>query len=161
MRTTPRTRTTTAVTAALAAATLAACGGMDAEEFRGEARRLCAAEDRAANDAGVSQARSPRQLADALDRARRASRPIQEEFAELEPPDELERAHADYVRLNRDGDRLLERSIRGLRGDQRAATQAVQELARSAPALTRRSDEIARRLGVPGCGEGAEQGAES
>jgi hypothetical protein len=159
--TTPSRPFTSSIAAGLAAAALAACGGgLSADEYRQEAGRLCTAEDRAADDAGVSAARSPKQLADALQKARDRSRPIQAEFAELEPPSDLEQAHEDYVQLNRDGDRLLERSITGLRGDRAAATKAVQELTSQAATLTRRSTQLAGRLGVPACGEG-QGGAES
>lgn len=137
------------------AATLAACGGDDAltpKEYRGEARTICAEADRATQAVERPTKTTNAAIASYFERLMKVNRRTSEEFAKLEPPEQLEAEHKEALSANREGVKEVEKLVAELRrgGDARALLQAAQ--GRLAD-LSRRSGAAARALGVPECAQ--------
>ena len=78
------------------------------------------------------------------------NRKTSEQFADLEPPEDLKSKHEAALAANRDGVKEVEKLVAELRrgGDARALLQSAQGRLQ---ALSQRSGEAARALGVPEC----------
>jgi hypothetical protein len=138
----------------LAAALLAACGsdgdddGLNADEYRDRANRICAEANREVE--GLDPPTSPDQLADFLERGLELGRSYDRRFRELDPPDELEDLHERGVRLS---ERLDER-FQSLIDRVRAADEPLAELQRGLQGLlsqVEEADELNRELGLDEC----------
>ena len=141
--------------AAGAALALGACGGGDelsATEYRAEARRICTQADRASNRIRQPTRSTPAAIADFFRRRLAPAEQAVDGFDRLEPPEELEAAHAEQLRTTRAGiaevKRLVARLERG--DDPRQVLGGAQDRIRR---LTRDADAAAKRLGVPECGD--------
>ena len=138
-------------------ALLAGCGGDDggggalsASEYRDEAKQICTDADkqtdsvkeptRATNEAIVSYFR---QLLAANERATKR-------FEELDPPEELQKAHDDTLAANKAGAEEVEKVIDQLEGggDARKVLQDAQTRLQD---LGKRANDAAKRLGVSEC----------
>ena len=138
-----------------AALALGACGGGDelsTTEYRAEARKICTEANRASDRIRQPTRSTPKAIADYFRRQLAPAERATTRFAELEPPSELEDAHADQLRTSRAGiaevRRLVGRLERG--DDPRQVLAGAQDSIRR---LTREADAAARRLGVPECGD--------
>ena len=139
---------------------VAACGGSEDEglttdEYRQQARTICAEAARATSQIEQPTRATSAAIVDYLNRLLRTNERTTERFAGLEPPEELERAHADALRANRDGVAEVRRVIRELDGggDAREVLASAQTRLTD---LSERSSDAARRLGVPECADAPE-----
>jgi hypothetical protein len=139
--------------AAVALALLAAgCGGGDdrlsEEEFRERANAVCADYDRQVEKLGEPS--SVDEVEDFAAKAADLTRRGVGELRELEPPDELQ---PDYDRFLAEGQTVVELSDRLERAARDRDAEELQKILREAQASDRRSDQIAKRLGLDECAE--------
>lgn len=142
---------------AAAAVALGACGGdeVSAQDYRAEARTICQEADRATQGIRQPTRTTPEAIADYFRRLLEPTERATERFEALEPPEELQDAHEDVLRANREGIEEVRRLVAQLERDEdpRQVLTGAQERIR---ALTREADAAAARLGVPECGEAEE-----
>ena len=132
---------------------VAACGGDDAlstSEYRDEARKICREADRSTSAVARPTRTTNAAIASYFERLMNVNRKTSEQFADLEPPEELETKHEAALDANRDGVKEVERLVAELRrgGDARALLQSAQGRLQE---LSQRSGAAARALGVPEC----------
>jgi hypothetical protein len=141
--------------ALLAALALGACGGDDrlsTDEYRAEARQICQDADRATEAVEEPTRATPEAIVTYFERLLSANERSTERFQELEPPEELQEAHDEALRTNREGVQEVRRVIRELQGGgdpRQVLTRAqgrLQELSTAAAGA-------AERLGVPECAD--------
>jgi hypothetical protein len=148
-------RRTTTLLALLGSLALAACGGEDrltANEYRAEAKKICQDADRATAAVDEPTRATADAIVDYFERLLKANERSTERFQGLEPPEDLESAHDDALKANRDGVREVRRVITELRegGDpRRVLTGAQTRLQR----LSQDAASAAERLGVPECAD--------
>jgi hypothetical protein len=144
----------------LASLAPAACGGggddggeqLSADEYRAQARQVCRDADRATARVKEPTRATSEAIVDYFERLLQANERSTDRFQELNPPEELEAAHADALKANRDGVAEVRRVITELRegGDPREVlTEAQTRLER----LTTDAANAAQRLGVPECAD--------
>jgi hypothetical protein len=144
-----------AVLLALLLLALGACGGDDglsATEYRSQARKICRDADRATEAVEEPTRATSQAIVDYFERLLRANERSTKRFEALDPPEELQDAHNDALRANRDGVREVRRVISELEegGEPREVlTGAQTRLER----LSRDAADAARRLGVPECAD--------
>ena len=148
-------RRLTSALLACAALTAAACGGDDAaspQEYRAEARKICVEADRATRAIRQPTRTTPEAIADYFRRLLAPTERATERFEALEPPEDLEDAHTEVVRAQREGISAVENVVEQLEGDgdPRQVLATAQDRIRT---LSRRADAAAKRLGVPECGQ--------
>jgi hypothetical protein len=139
----------------LVALVAAGCGGEDAltkSEYQAKARQICRKADKATNAVTRPTRTTNAAIADYFDRLLAVNRATTDDFADLKPPDALEKAHDDALKANREGVDEVARLVKELRsgGDARALLQAAQPKLED---LSRRSGDAAKRLGVPECAD--------
>jgi hypothetical protein len=142
------------VTAAVAVLALAGCGGDDAlstDEYRERARSICTEADRASDRVTPPTRSTNAAIADYFKRILEVNDRTTNRFDELEPPSELEDAHADALAANRAGVDEVRKLVAELEkgGDPTAVLEGAPQRLEG---FVRRSREAARRLGVPECG---------
>lgn len=132
---------------------LAACGGEDrlsTEDYRSKARSICQEADRATKAVEQPQRTTNDAIANYFERLMTVNRKTTDEFAGLEPPEDLEKQHEAALDANRAGvdevQKLVDELKRG--GDARALLQSAQGRLEQ---LSDRSARAARALGVPEC----------
>ena len=148
-------RRTTTVLALLASLALAACGGDDrlsASEYRAEAKKVCQDADRATARVEEPTRATSDAIVDYFERLLKANEQSTERFTNLEPPEELQDAHDDALKANRDGVREVRRVISELRegGDPRRVLTGAQSRLQK---LSGDAADAAQRLGVPECAD--------
>jgi hypothetical protein len=150
-------RRLTIVPALVAAVAVGACGddGLSAQDYRAEARQICQQADRATQGIQQPTRTTPEAIADYFRRLLQPTQRATERFEALEPPEDLQDAHEDVLRANREGIEEVRRLIAQLERDEdpRQVLTGAQERIR---ALTRQADAAASRLGVPECGQAEE-----
>ena len=132
------------------ATTLAACGGPSAEDYRADAGAICrdAAKETEAI-AAPTKATAPA-IADYFERLVGVTDRATERFGELDPPQDLEKAHEEVVEANQSAGEEVREVIAALERGQDAeavlgtAQQRIEE-------ATTRASEAAERLNVPDC----------
>jgi hypothetical protein len=134
---------------------LAACGGdegLSAEEYRSQARQICQDADRATEAVEEPTRATSQAIVDYFKRLLQANERSTKRFESLDPPDELQDAHDDALRANRDGVREVRRVISELEegGEPREVLTGAQTRLEG---LSRDAADAARRLGVPECAD--------
>jgi uncharacterized sporulation protein YeaH/YhbH (DUF444 family) len=146
------------ITALVAAAVLAGCGGggddeaLSTDEYRKQARQIC--QDAGRETQAIEQptkATNPA-IADYFERLVASNERSTDRFRELEPPEELAKAHEDAVKANEEGAAEVRKVIGELEkgGDAREVLTKAQATLES---LNQRADDAAKRLGVPECAQ--------
>jgi hypothetical protein len=135
--------------------TLGACGGDDglsANEYRSQARQICRDADRATEAVEEPTRATSQAIVDYFKRLLRANERSTKRFESLDPPDELQKAHDDALRANRDGVREVRRVISELEegGEPRKVLTGAQTRLEG---LSRDAADAAKRLGVPECAD--------
>jgi hypothetical protein len=136
------------------AALLAGCGGGDdqlsASEYRAEAKRICTDADKETKAVQQPTRATNAAIADYFRKLSKANERATQRFEELDPPDELEKAHDDALAANKAGTEEVQKLISDLEdgGDARTVLQGAQSRLKE---LGKRADEAAKRLGVPEC----------
>ena len=136
----------------LGCALLAACGsddgGLSADEYRAQSNELCAEANREVKR--LQAPTSPIELANFLERGLELGRKYDQRQSELEPPDELEKLHAQGERLtdrlNREFEQLIE-DVRQADDPFTAFQLGLQELL---PEI-QEADNLNRRLKLDEC----------
>jgi hypothetical protein len=129
---------------------LVGCGGddSDAGDYRDEASAMCSEAIREAE--GISPPANRSDLDRLLRETLKLSRDYNRRLASLEPPAELAERHARSQRLNLRAERLTEKLL-----DDIAAGEALEEVlpgyTRELVAISRRSNKLARSMGLPDC----------
>lgn len=133
---------------------LAACGGgnkqLSAAEYRAQAKKICTTADKETGAVKEPTRATNAAIVDYFRQLLKANERATQRFKELDPPDELEKAHDDYTSVNSQGADEVNKLIAelGKGGDARKVLQGAQ---RRLQELGKRADEAARRLGVPEC----------
>jgi hypothetical protein len=139
---------------AAAGLSLAACGGGDdaltADEFRAEARKICA-ETREEMADSQRPTGSQREYARDLERRLEINERGRTRLARLEPPDELVAARDSFLSANGDGIELTRQIADRLRRGERR-TAVFTDVGPRIRAIAKRSADAAKRFGVPECG---------
>jgi regulator of protease activity HflC (stomatin/prohibitin superfamily) len=135
--------------------TLGACGGDDglsANEYRSQARQICRDADRATEAVEEPTRATSQAIVDYFKRLLQANERSTKRFESLDPPDELQKAHDDALRANRDGVREVRRVISELEegGEPRKVLTGAQTRLEG---LSRDAADAAKRLGVPECAD--------
>jgi hypothetical protein len=123
-------------------------GGVDAEEYRGEANALCAAGDQRVEAVGSPTKIDDAEEAAALRRVAAAVEPTVERLEKLETPDDLRDGHADMVESYREGLTGLAELAQALDAGDRAATA---EAASKYTTAVSTAQGRARDLDLAGC----------
>ena len=140
-------------TCLLAVLALAACGGddsMSTDEYRAAAKRICVDAEKASNAVERPQRTTTESIADYLERLLAANERTIDRFAKLDPPEDLQRAHDDVLKVNRDGAKQVRDIVGELEGGGDAA-EVLQSSTGPLRDLNRRSNAAAEKLGVPEC----------
>jgi hypothetical protein len=139
--------------AAVAAASLAACGGDDglsADEYRQQANAACregnAAEDRVPEPSDAD----PRTFADYLQKVVDSQKPAMDKFRELKPPEDLQSLHDDVTKLQDEQIALARGAIEDLRGG-KSVQEVFTRIQGEGGRLEQRNNDLARRLGAREC----------
>jgi len=141
-----------AALAAVLALTLAACGddGMSASEYRAAAKKVCVDAEKATNAVEQPTRSTPEAIVDYLERLLAANERTTKRFEKLDPPDDLQKPHDDILSANREGAKTVRGVIRQLEGGE-DARQVLQSSTSRLRELGERSNDAAKRLGVPEC----------
>jgi hypothetical protein len=148
-------RRTSTLLALLGSLALVACGGEDrlsTSEYRSEAKKICQDADRATAAVKEPTRATADAIVDYFERLLKANEESTNRFTSLEPPEDLEAAHDDALKANRDGVREVRRVIGELRGGgdpREVLTGAQSRLQR----LSADAANAAQRLGVPECAD--------
>ena len=140
----------------LAAATfVVACGGDDGlstSEYREEARKICVEADQATERVEEPTRATSQAISDYFKRLLEANDRTTERFEQLDPPEDLQKAHDDALAANEAGVAEVQRVIDELEkgGDPREVLTGAQTRLQD---LSKRSGDAARRLGVPECAD--------
>ena len=139
-----------AAAGAVLAATLTACGGPSAEEYRADAGGICRDAAQATDRIEAPTRSTTAAIVDYFERLVAVSDRATERLESLDPPQDLERAHEDVVSANRSaGDEVREVIAALERGqDAEAVLGTAQQRIEQA---TERASEAAERLNVPDC----------
>ena len=139
-----------ALAAALAAATLAACGGPSAEDYRADAAAICRDAAQATEGIEAPTRSTTPAIADYFERLVAVTDRATERFDALDPPGDLEQAHEDVVEANRTAGEEVREVIAALqRGqDAEAVLGTAQQRIEQA---NDRANAAAERLNVPDC----------
>lgn len=148
MRSSARRRTAGAL--AGAAATLAACGGPSAEDYRADAGKICRDAAAATERIEAPTRSTTPAIVDYFERLVGVTDRATERFDALDPPQDLETAHDEVVAANRSaGDEVREIVAALERGqDPEAVLGTAQQRIEQA---TERANAAAERLNVPDC----------
>ena len=145
-------RTVTGLLAVLALA-LSACGGDDqlsAGEYRAQARTICQEDQRAIEGIDAPTRATPRALVAYFRSLSRVNQRTIRRFDGLEPPSELQGAHDDVLRANRQGAAEVQRVIDRLEGGEDPREVLTQSRGRLQQ-LVAESNRAVGRLGVREC----------
>ena len=143
-----------ALLALLVASALGACGGedeMSASEYRSEATKICTEAQRATREVKQPTRVTNESIASYFERLVAVNDRTATRFAELDPPEDLQKPHDEALSANREGVQEVRRFVRDLKqgGDARQLLQGVQARLTE---QSRRSLAAFKALGVPQCG---------
>ena len=126
------------------------CGRNDAADYREKGNELCREALQRARD--IPLPRSPDGVADYLEQIVETTSEYDDDFAALDPPQELEELHREAVRQNERAEPIFRRVIRRIRDapDQLAALR--REFRRLAPFIDE-NERTLKKLGLDECGE--------
>jgi hypothetical protein len=138
--------------AAVLALTLAACGddGMSTSEYRAAAKKVCVDAEKATEEVKQPTRSTPEAIVDYLERLLAANERTTQRFEKLDPPEELDKPHADILAANREGAKTVRQVIRELEQG-KDAREVLQSSTARLRELGQRSNDAAERLGVPEC----------
>ncbi len=157
----------TSALTALALFAAAGCGGDDdpgggaltQAEYQKQGNALCRDAISEAKDVEVPT--SPDEIPDYVDRLFDVSFGYTEEFEALEPPEELQEAHDESVRLTDDSKRLTDELVERLRDAENPQAAVLREFRKLAETENfKRSQEVTRELGLDDCLDVGAPGAE-
>jgi len=159
-------RLATSVLTALALVTAAGCGGDDEEsgalskaEYREQGNTLCREAGTEVED--IDPPSSPDEIADVLERIFDVSDSYTDDFEALEPPAELQDAHDESLRLSDDTKELTDRLVERVREADDPQVAARREFVKLVETREfKRSQELARELGLDDCLDVGAPGAE-
>ena len=142
----------TALLAALLALTLAACGddGMSTSEYRAAAKKVCVEAEKATDAVKQPTRSTPEAIVDYLERLLDANERTTQRFEKLDPPEDLQKPHDDILQANRAGAKTVRSVIDQLEQGE-DARQVLEGSTARLRELGERSNDAARRLGVPEC----------
>lgn len=138
--------------ATVLALTLAACGGggMSKAEYRAAAKKVCVDAEKATEEVEQPTRSTPEAIVDYLERLLAANERTTERFEKLDPPEKLDKPHADILAANREGAKTVRQVIRELEQG-KDAREVLQSSTSRLRDLGERSNDAAERLGVPEC----------
>lgn len=145
-------RLTTALAVLATCAGLAACGddSLSTEDYRAEAKRVCEDSQKATRAVERPQRATTESIADYLERLLAANERTIDEFGELDPPDELQPAHAEILKVNERAAQKVRDIIAQLEQDEDPA-QVLQAATAPLRELNTQANAAAEKLGVPAC----------
>ena len=137
---------------AVLALTLAGCGddGMSKAEYRAAAKKVCVDAEKATEKVKQPTRSTPEAIVDYLERLLAANERTTQRFEKLDPPEELDKPHADILAANREGAKTVRQVIRELEQG-KDAREVLQSSTARLRELGQRSNDAAERLGVPEC----------
>jgi hypothetical protein len=138
------------------AALLAGCGGDDGgdqlstADYRAEAKQICTDADKQTDAVEEPTRATNAAIVDYFEKLLEANQRATQRFEDLDPPEELQKAHDDALAANKAGAAEVEKLIGELEGggDARQVLQGAQSRLQD---LGQRADAAAERLGVPEC----------
>lgn len=147
------------LTAFLAAATfatgLAACGGDDslsADDYRAEAVKICQQADKATEAVEQPTKATPKAISTYFRSLLTPNEQATKQFGELEPPEELQKAHDEVLAVNREGAKIVRGVITQVDAGQDPAS-VLQGATSQLESLNARARKAAGQLGVPACAD--------
>lgn len=135
-----------------AAVGLSACGddGMSASEYRAEAKKVCEESQKATDAVERPQRATTESIADYLGRLLAANERTTDQFAKLDPPEDLQKAHDEVLKVNEEGADQVRGIIDQLEQEKDPA-EVLQAATTPLRELNERSNAAAKKLGVDAC----------
>jgi broad specificity phosphatase PhoE len=139
---------------AVCALALSACGSddepMTAAEYRAAAEKICTDSQKATDAVERPRRATPESIADYLERLRAANQRTTDRFRALEPPEKLQKAHDEVLKVNEEGAEQVRAIIERLENKDDPA-EVLQSATGPLRELNARSNAAAEELGVPAC----------
>lgn len=133
-----------------AAAALSACGSGSTEDYRAKAADICGDAAKSAEDIQPPTRAAQAAIADYFERLHDVSDRATDRFAKLDPPDELQDAHDDLVRANREAGKQVGTIVERV-ADGEDPEKVLIDAQTRVRETTAAAQKAAERLEVPEC----------
>jgi hypothetical protein len=133
----------------------AGCGddegdALSAEDYRAQVTKLCQDQNKAEDGLGEPASPSKEDLVAFFDKALDVQKRTTEQFADLEPPEDLAAKHEEVEKLDQEGTKLIEDARDRIeKGED--PQKVIQSIEAEGQRISTRGDQLADEVGVPAC----------